>query len=471
MKTYKALFIAAAAMLSAACTEKSEAERQPQGISVTVNAEITSDETSTRTYIENEEKGTVNWNAEGETLKVIESYDAASAEHQAVNTEGYVLDGRKASFSMTISPAEGKDNYYYTAIYPATAYNPAGNSTAGNLRLSLPAEQTPTADSFDQNADLMRSQAVSARLAENPVLSLNFTRIVSINKMTLKGLTAGEKVATVTMEASKALAGNCVTNLTGSYVKTSTAAEKVLTLNMSGQAVAESGEMDCWFTSYPASFGEGDNMTVTVVTTDGCTYTKDIKFTAEKTLEFKGGEGSRFAVNGWTKTLETVDFTTIDSRESLLIPESAGQTSDEINITVGGHEYVISGRKISDANQITYYSHENTTAKLYSLYFTRKGSVSADYQYGLIQLPTIAGYAPTSLSIISYASGSKSYKVCDLARTVPADENVAGTLTVAGNTGTAQTMELSGTSADKDYYLWIPLWAQFRKLSVTYKQM
>lgn len=473
----------AAAYILASCSDMSpnESVSGPKPVSVTVEAYINADAShtntdlypeqhpATKTFIENETEGIVSWNPAGETLKVIESYDAASGEHQAVNTDGFALDGLKAKFSLSIAPAAGKEQYYYTAIYPTTAYNPAANSIAGSFRLTLPAEQTAGKDSFDPAADLMRSNAVSTDLTEDPSLSFTFTRIVSINKMILKGLTAGENVSEVVIESSKALAGNCVINLTGAYIKTSTAAEKTLTVKMPYAAVSEDGELPVWFTSYPASFGEGDSMKITVSTTEECVYEKTIAFSADKTLEFKSGSGTKFSVSGWTKTLPALDFTTAEAIEAFKIPANADQTSDETTVTAGEHGFTIAGRYLSDANQITYYAHNNTSAKLYSLYFTKKGSVGTDYQYGIIGLPKVAGYAPASLSIVGYNTAAKEFRVCDVARTVPAAENTVGTLTIPAKTGTACTMELDGTSADKNYYLWIPLWVQFRQLTVSYK--
>lgn len=460
----------------ASCSEitPQESVNSAQTVAVTVEAYINAGENTeqpeaTKTFIENENEGIVSWNPAGEVLKIIESYDAASGEHQAVNTDGFSLDGRKGTFSLSIAPAAGKEHYYYTAIYPATAYNPASNSTAGSFRLTLPAEQTAAKDSFDPAADLMRSNPISTDLTAEPALSFTFTRIVSINKLTLKGLTAGESISKVVIESDKALAGNCVTNLTGTYVKTSTAAEKTLTVKMSDTTVSSDGETAVWFASFPASFGEGDSMKITVSTTDGCIYEKTVTFSAEKTLEFKSGSGTKFTVGGWTKTLPTLNFTTAEAIESYHIPASSDQTSDNTVVTAGGHDFTIEGRKLSDENQITYYASNNATAKLYSLYFTKKGSVSADYQYGIIELPKIAGYAPASLSIVGYYGSAKEFRLCDTARTVPTDENIVGRLTIPAKTGTACTMELSGTSADKSYYLWIPLWVQFRQLTVSYK--
>ena len=454
-----------------ACTKTIGAEEENSGaVKVMVEAEMNGIPV-TRTFIEDEETGKVGWNANGEKLKVIESYDKDSGEHIAVDTDGYSLDEDKAAFSFTITPDLEKARRCYTAVYPNTAYNPASNGTAGSFRLTLPSFQTPSENSWDPKADLMRSQAISAELSENPTLQLTFTRIVSINKMTLKGLAAGEKVSTVTVTASKPLAGNCVTNLLGSWVSTSSAAETTVSLDLSGREVPESGEIVCWFTSYPAAFGDGDTMSISISTDEGCTYTKEIAFSAEKTLEFKGGEGTRFSVSGWTKTLKSVDFTSEDSKLTFSLPENAGQTANETSGIVGGHEYGISGRSISDANQIVYYSNFNARAKLYSLYFTLKGSVASDYQYGLIELPPISGYALMSLSLASYASSAKTYRVCSVSNIVPTDETTLGTLIISGSTGTAQTMQISGAEAGKRCWLWIPLWVQFRNLTATYEQV
>lgn len=471
MKIYGIILTGLCGTALLACTKTIDTESgRPREIKVKIDAKM-NELPTTRTFIEDEATGKVGWNATGEVLKIIESYDKDSGEHNAVDTDGYSLNGNKATFSFTMTPDLEKDKRYYTAVYPNTAYNPASNSTAGSFRLTLPSSQTPAENSWDPKADLMRSQAIDTELADSPTLPLTFTRIVSINKMTLRGLTAGEKISTVTLTASKALAGNCTTNLIGAYVKTSVAAEKTITLDMSGREIPKSEELVCWFTSYPAAFGEGDTMTVTATTDEGCTYTKEVAFSTDKTLEFKGGEGTRFSVSGWTKTLKTVDFTTEDSRSVFSIPESAEQTSAKTSGIAGGHEYGISGRIISDANQIVYYSYYNSSAKLYSLYFARKGNVAADYQYGLIELPAISGYTLKSLEIIGYHTSDKTYRVCSVSNNVPTDDTTLGSLTIVGKTGTAQKMEISNAEVGKSCWLWIPLWAQFRKLTATYEQV
>ena len=471
MKICGAILTASCCAALLACTKTIDAESEKSGeVKVRIEAKM-NELPATRTFLEDETTGKVGWNATGEVLKIIESYDKDSRDHIAVDTEGYVLDGDKATFSFTMTPNLEKDKRYYTAVYPNTAYNPASNSTAGSFRLTLPSSQTPAENSWDPKADLMRSQATSTELADSPTLSLIFTRIVSVNKMTLRGLTAGEKISTVTVSASKALAGNCTTNLTGTYVNTSVAAEKTITLDMSGREIPKSEELVCWFTSYPAAFGEGDTMTVTATTDEGCTYTKEVAFSTDKTLEFKGGEGTRFSVSGWTKTLRTVDFTAEATRTLFSLPKSAEQTSDKTTGRVGGYEYSIAGRNISDANQITYYAYYNKEDVLYSLYFTRKGSVASDYQYGLVELPSISGYALKSLSMTSYASSAKTYRICSVSNIVPNNNTTLGTLSIPGNTSTAMTMEISNAEAGKSCWLWIPLWAQFRNLTATYEQV
>lgn len=473
MKICGAILTASCCAALLACTKTIDAESEKSGeVKVRIEAKM-NELPATRTFIEDEATGKVGWNATGEVLKIIESYDKDSRDHIAVDTEGYVLDGDKATFSFTMTPNLEKDKRYYTAVYPNTAYNPASNSTAGSFRLTLPSSQTPAENSWDPKADLMRSQATSTKLADSPTLSLVFTRIVSVNKMTLRGLTAGEKISTVTVSANKALAGNCTTNLTGTYVNTSVAAEKTITLDMSGREIPKSEELVCWFTSYPAAFGEGDTMTVTATTSEGCTYTREIAFSADKTLKFNGGEGTRFSVSGWTKTLKTVDFTNEETRILFSLPkDNTEQTSDKTTGTVGGHEYSIVGRKISDDTQIVYFSSLNSNT--YSLYFTKIGktAVAATYQYGLIELPTISGYKLTELSITGYHNTKDmTYKACSVSNAVPTEETTLGSLTIAGKTGTAQKMEISNAKAGKSCWLWIPLWAQFRKLAATYEQV
>ncbi len=458
MNTYGIILTGLCCTALLACTKTIDAGSEKSGkIRVRIEAEM-NELPSTRTFIEDEEAGKVGWNATGEVVKVIESYDKDSGEHIAVDTDGYSLDGDKATFSFTMTPNLEKAIRYYTAVYPSTAYNPASNSTAGSFRLTLPSSQTPAQNSWDPKADLMRSQATSTELADSPTLPLIFTRIVSVNKMMLRGLTAGEKISAVTVTASKALAGNCTTNLTGSYVKTSTAVEKTVTLNLSGREVPESGELVCWFTSYPAAFGEGDTMTVTAATDEGCTYTKEIAFSADRTLEFKGGEGTRFSVSGWTKMLRTsVDFTTAE------LPAQSDAATDELSVTdSNGYVFKVSGQIFDGIGNVIYYKRDN------ALYFAKSENAVNANACGFVELPAPKGYTLKTV-IINDVKSSKTYRVYDNKKSIYEYSNNEYLGTKQNDKSGNATLTVKNAEEGKKYWLCCPVFTYVRTLEVIYE--
>ena len=458
MKICGAILTASCCAALLACTKTIDAESEKSGeVKVRIEAKM-NELPATRTFLEDEATGKVGWNATGEVLKIIESYDKDSRDHIAVDTEGYVLDGDKATFSFTMTPNLEKDKRYYTAVYPNTAYNPASNSTAGSFRLTLPSSQTPAENSWDPKADLMRSQAISTELSNSPTLSLIFTRIVSVNKMTLRGLTAGEKISIVTVSASKALAGNCTTNLTGSFVKTSTAAEKTITLDMSGREIPKSEELVCWFTSYPAAFGEGDTMTVTATTDKGCTYTKEVAFSTDKTLEFKGGEGTRFSVSGWTKTLRTsVDFTAAE------LPDQNDAATDELSVTgSNGYVFKVSGQIFDGIGNVIYYKRDN------ALYFAKSATTVNANACGFIELPAPNGYT-LKYVVINDVKSSKTYRVHDNKKSIYeySDNEYLGTKQ-NDKSGNA-TLTVKNAEEGKKYWLCCPIFTYVKTLEVIYE--
>ena len=173
-----------------------------------------------------------------------------------------------ATFTATF-PDRSADSYTYSAIY---ARNYADGSDA------VPSVQKPTLTSFDPAADiLVSSEDIVSSGAPASSLLFTLVRMASVNKMTLKGLTAGDVIKTVVLESSD---------------KEFAAGSRQLVLDYSAltATVPASGEFPVWFVARPV---QGASFSVSVETTGSYVYVRD-NFTS--TLTFETGTVRRFGI-------------------------------------------------------------------------------------------------------------------------------------------------------------------------------
>lgn len=147
----------------------------------------------------------------------------------------------------------------------------------------VPAAQTCTGTSYDPNADILIAQPVTNEGSVLAKLNMKFGRPCVINKMTLKGLTAGETVSSVEIFADKYLTGYY--DIAG---KSWTGESRKITLTTS-QVVPASGQVVVYFVTMPV---EGATLTVTAIT-DAHVYNK----TFGGTINFVMDQVTRFGVS------------------------------------------------------------------------------------------------------------------------------------------------------------------------------
>lgn len=94
--------------------------------------------------------------------------------------------------------------YEFYGLYPSTVCSSTNMKYAPSVTVEIPAEQTPSTESFDAKADLMAAKSPQAYtgIPDEPI-SLLWTRIVAHGHLTLKELqTVGEeKISTITLTA------------------------------------------------------------------------------------------------------------------------------------------------------------------------------------------------------------------------------------------------------------------------------
>lgn len=205
--------------------------------------------------------------------------------------------------------------YTYTAKYAKTI-GEGGNPV-------IRADQRPTSSSFDPAADVMISRAdadvtgLSSRASE---VSFTMGRVVSVNRMMLTGLVAGEKVSKVEFTLGKNFVGSLYEGnetYTGGKTKLTATYDTPIT-------VGSNGQFPVYFTCAPVADAA---LTSVVVTTDQNTYTKSGSVFSGKSISFAVGTMKRFnmGMSGYSTPVvlpATTEFTKVQSQADLVSGET-----------------------------------------------------------------------------------------------------------------------------------------------------
>lgn len=303
MKKLSILFTAALAALTVFSCAKEENVKDivPEGPTISFTA--IAEGTDVKTVVDASENW-ANWSA-SDQLKIIEYADGTKNLEGSAAIATLSSDNKTATFTATITgdfPTGAAASY--VAAYPATRLSEGGSSPNTFYRLMMPASQSPVVGSFDPNADLLISAPVSksdnSRVSDSEELSFRFHRLGTAVKMTLSGLTDGEKLKEVTITAPVNIAGYVRPDMTnGGYVSgvniPYSSESKTITLTIADWVI--SGDVDVWFRVLPGSW---DSIEI-VAKTDEATYYR----TADKepinltsgAIEFVDGGRTTFAVN------------------------------------------------------------------------------------------------------------------------------------------------------------------------------
>lgn len=201
----------------------------------------------------------------------------ASGDAKLYKSDGLKEVSTTAQFNVSAyfnGEIEGTHVFY--GVYPAPAETDFPNAPYATL--SVAPSQTPKANSFDPNGDLMVgfSNEFSSRPADGETISLKWERIVAHAVISLKninGLTADDKIENITLTAQDDanLVGQQKVNLITKEVVKDNATANVLKLGASNLAVKE-GVLSFWACFLPETI---TSLTV-VVETDKATYTRVI---------------------------------------------------------------------------------------------------------------------------------------------------------------------------------------------------
>ena len=217
-------------------------------------------------------------------------------------------DNKIATFTATFNDTD-TTAYSYTAVY--------GSEVSDNLNPLIPDTQKPVLNSFDPAADVLVSAepiTLSGNVAAdaNTEFKFKLQRVVSVNKMTLKGLEEGEVIKTVELISSDNYFSARYGFVNGNYNN----AKKSLTLDytsLSDAVVGTDGTFPVYFTSAPVA----DASFSVRVTTDKNVYLRD-DFTSKLTLAV--GTFRRFGIqlgNYGTPISTGTVFTLVESSADL----------------------------------------------------------------------------------------------------------------------------------------------------------
>ena len=288
-----------AALTLSACQREAQIDTTAQKVTITLTADKAGDTRAAAN--EGTDKVTYTWtdtdiaNLKLLAVTIVGEGDAAKENFEEVEkTTSLSSDNRTLSITATVDAG--------TVLRAAVASEWTGSEGNKDRKPRQPKIQHPAADNFDPNADILVSEDVTAtgNLEE---AKLNFVRPVTVNKMTLKGMVAGETVSKVTITSDKDLVGYY------QYDKAKMSAQhKEVTLQYDTPlAVSSTGEFPVYFTAMP---GQEHTLGFVVETSKD---TKNYRYVLNgiTPINFTQGKFSRFSVDldGYRQEIVDVDYT------------------------------------------------------------------------------------------------------------------------------------------------------------------
>lgn len=216
---------------------------------------------------------------------------------------GISTDGIKTNFPFTNDASErtatttfsGSTNVSATifAYYPYTANGIGKVEDNTGAKVDLPANQSPTATSFDGKADILVSKPLTLTASGQQVAALEFRRLSAIVKVVLKDQSTGSKLSgqhvsslSITTDGNNTLAGRVVVDLfnytmqapyyNGTNTVTATYTTKT--------EYAVDGTSGTYLSVYPRLLAAGSKLTVEA-STEGYVINKAITLPTDVDLE------------------------------------------------------------------------------------------------------------------------------------------------------------------------------------------
>ena len=264
-------------------------------------------------------------------------------------------DKKLATFKATFDNTDATE-FSYRATYGSDL---ASSKPHNPL---IPADQKPRLDSFDPAADVLvfaEDIVLDEKADENTEFLFKLKRVVSVNKITLRGLTAGEKISTVELASDMNFSARYgIEN--GNY---SANAKKIVLdySDLDDAVIGTDGTFPVYFVSAPV---DGATFSVRVVT-EGTVYLRD-DFTSKLTLAV--GTYRRIGINleGYGETVsEGTVYTLVESQDDLYDGATYIIAAKDVNVvmglyTGGNNHPVVTVDKGTDASGKSTITVDNT---------------------------------------------------------------------------------------------------------------
>lgn len=303
MKTlYKIGMLAVAALAFAGCSKEVDNSADQKAGTHTLTFTVQKDVDTRTAVVEGDGVASYVWTeGDDEYFHIYENGEEATEIVMELSA-----DKKIATFTATFNNTDATE-FTYTATY-GSDLSDAGNPVN-------PSNQNPALNSFDPAADVLVSAEPitfegSAQAAEDAEFQFKLKRVVSANKMTLKGLTVGERIYKVELTSDKYFSSRYAVK-SGSY--SGEAKTLVLDYEDTEAYAGVDGTFPVYFISAPI---EDATFSVRVVT-DGVIYTRD-DFTSKLTLAV--GTFRRFGINlsGYGQPIMPVkEYTKVESDDQI----------------------------------------------------------------------------------------------------------------------------------------------------------
>lgn len=242
------------------------------------------------------------------------------------------------------------------AYYP---YSTAGVGTSG-ASIVLPAEQNPTAASFDGRADVLVSKMFTVDPENTTVSGLQFKRLTSILKVVLKnnaGLPAGEHPTFVSLEAGSGLIGTALVNFASQSLSLESSSNKV-TANYSTPTIEINGTDAAYLVVVPQTLAAGTTLTLKA-NTENYYIEKNITVPASG-IEILEGKVTTLNIGLGTTNVTHHPVINVTSDNPMAVPYTAS-TGNTISYSI---DYPLAGGSFAyakDADWITVTSSTEGT--------------------------------------------------------------------------------------------------------------